>query len=66
MKKNPIRFITFIHNDVWKVYTKEFESLSKEINKKGSWPVFGLVLFVIMFVVFAFYLKFQINWGQYR
>ena len=59
-------YYTFIHNDVWKVYIKEFESLPKEMNKKGSWAVFGLVMFVIMFVVLAFYLKFQINLDQYR
>jgi len=59
-------YFVFTHNDIWKDYVKEFDSLPREINRRGSWIVWLVVLFIIAFVIFAFYLKSQIDWSKYR
>lgn len=56
-----LNYLIFTHTDKWKEYTKRFDELPKEINKKGSWIVFGITLFIICNLIFSFYLLFQIR-----
>lgn len=56
-----LNYFAFIHTNVWKDYVKEFDRLPKLVNRKGSWLVFGIVLFVITNLIFSFYLMFQID-----
>lgn len=61
-----IKYFAFVHTNVWKDYVKEFDKLPKEQNRKGSWIVFAIVVFVISNLVFSFYLMSQIDWSKYR
>ncbi|MGJ1438719.1 hypothetical protein [Sphingobacterium siyangense] len=60
------KYFVFVHTDVWKDYVKEFDKLPKEQNRKGSWIVFAIVVFVISNLIFSFYLMSQIDWSKYR
>lgn len=51
-------YFSFIHNDIWKGYNKEFDQLSKKKNKIGGWIVFGVIVLIIANLIFSFYLLF--------
>lgn len=52
-------YFVFHHRDQWKDIVAEFDKLPKRTNSIGSWIVFGVVLFVITNLIFAFYLYYQ-------
>jgi len=61
-----VNYLAFVHTDIWKEYNKNFDKLPKEVNKKGSWIVFGITIFIIVNLIFSFYLMNQIDWSRYR
>ena len=52
-----INWFAFVHDDKWKEYVYEFDQWPKEKNKKGTWIVAGITLFVFAILVFSFYLN---------
>lgn len=61
-----LNYFSFVHTNQWKTYNREFDKLSKDRNRLGSWIVFGVILLIIANIVFAFYLDSKIDWNQYR
>lgn len=61
-----LNYFSFIHNDSWKEYNKEFDKLPKKENILGGWIVLGIIIIVILNLIFSFYLMSQIDWEQYR
>lgn len=51
-----LNYFTFIHTDVWKIYNKEFDGLSKEKNKRGSIIVWTIIAFIIINFLVSVYL----------
>lgn len=55
-----LNYFAFIHTNAWKNYANEFDMLPKKVNKRGSWIVFGVVIFVIFNFIFSFCLYYRI------
>lgn len=53
-----LNYFSFMYNDIWKEYNKEFNQLPKKKNILGGWIVFGIIVFVIGNMLFSFYLLF--------
>ncbi len=54
-----IDFVFFHRKDQWKEIVFEFDKLPKRKNNKGSWLVFGIILFIIINFILSFYLYYQ-------
>jgi hypothetical protein len=52
-----IKWFAFVKDDSWKDYVKEFDEWPKEKNRKGTWVVVSIVLFVMGNLVFSLYLN---------
>ncbi len=61
-----LNYFSFMHNDKWKEYNRQFDKLSKKKNIVGTWIVVGVVVFIIANLIYSFYLMSQIDWSQYR
>lgn len=56
----------FLHTEEWKKYFIEFDNLSKDENKKGTYIIIGIIFFIIANFIYMLYLKNQIDWSMYR
>ena len=57
---NVFNYFVFHHRDQWKELIYEFDKLSKQKNKVGSWVIFSMVLVIISNFILSFYLYFQV------
>jgi len=56
-----INHIIFTHDSKWKNFNKEFDQLSTDKNRKGSWIFFGIILFIICNFIYSIYLLYLDN-----
>jgi len=49
----------FLKRNKWKILVEEFDDLPKRTNARGSWMVFGLVLFIVSNLMISFYLLYK-------
>lgn len=52
-------YFIFQHRDQWKEFVHEFDKLSEQKNKIGSWVTFCIVLVIVFNFIFSFYLYYQ-------
>jgi len=56
----------FMHNDNWKLWVEEFDSLPKEVNRKGKRVFWIINIAILGSLLFNFYLLSQIDWSVYN
>ena len=61
-----VNYFVFFHNDRWKGYVKDFDSLPKKKNKIGTMIVWSLVFLIFLSLIFSFYLMSRVDWSLYR
>ncbi|WP_284462187.1 hypothetical protein [Chryseobacterium sp.] len=53
-----LNYFSFIHTDIWKKYNNEFDNLPISKNKKGSFIVWSIVIFIVLnFFISAYLLQ---------
>jgi hypothetical protein len=52
-----IKWFAFIRDNTWKHYIEEFDNWPKDKNKRGTWIVTGLVIFIIANFIFSHYIR---------
>jgi hypothetical protein len=61
-----INYFSFVNNDKWKEYVKEFDKLPRYKNIIGTWVVLMIVAFILVNVVISFNMMGKIAANRYN